>query len=470
MALVTEFTLYSATGLPPVGQRDANGIYFLRTAAGFKAHVVDLTGNFVEQEMDWSRITNKPTTLAGYGITDAQSVNITHGQKIFRRNFPNGVANQKVDITLPGAYLLMGEFVVTIHANYSNENGTGVLQKAFALGFNPGGAIFSSLESRYTKVLGEIKDKYAIGELTWDADNYMWKIPVHHLHPWGNPIMITVDYYSENVASVAGMNAAIDVSQVYVGAEYSGELPSVSLEKLNVNNLQCTDIAVNGKAVATLDQYGKVPASQLPSYVDDVLEYANTAAFPATGETGKIYVAIDTSKSYRWSGSAYVEIVASPGTTDNVPEGATNKYFSNARALSATAGAYAPVTHAHAISDVAGLDGGAYTPEISYSPAITDITADKFFFQRVGNIVSVTGTFQVVPDGSATSEWVKLSLPVPSDLDADSLKGTGFIYHPGTAYLSNIIADDDGDLIEVGIEFTSPGACQVNVSMMYEVK
>lgn len=53
---------------------------------------------------------------------------------------------------------------------------------------------------------------------------------------------------------------------------------------------------------------GKVPASQLPSYVDDVLEYANTGTFPAIGETGKIYVALDTNKTYRWSGSSYVEI------------------------------------------------------------------------------------------------------------------------------------------------------------------
>lgn len=51
---------------------------------------------------------------------------------------------------------------------------------------------------------------------------------------------------------------------------------------------------------------GKVPASQLPSYVDDVLEYANVAAFPGTGAAGVIYVALDTSKTYRWSGSAYV--------------------------------------------------------------------------------------------------------------------------------------------------------------------
>ena len=62
--------------------------------------------------------------------------------------------------------------------------------------------------------------------------------------------------------------------------------------------------------VATLDENGKVPTTQLPSYVDDVVEYANLAAFPAVGETGKIYVAIDTNVCYRWSGSTYVQITS----------------------------------------------------------------------------------------------------------------------------------------------------------------
>lgn len=53
---------------------------------------------------------------------------------------------------------------------------------------------------------------------------------------------------------------------------------------------------------------GKVPANQLPSYVDDVLEYDARSAFPATGETGKIYVAKDTNLAYRWGGTQYVEI------------------------------------------------------------------------------------------------------------------------------------------------------------------
>lgn len=55
---------------------------------------------------------------------------------------------------------------------------------------------------------------------------------------------------------------------------------------------------------------GKVPSSQLPSYVDDVIEVANYASLPATGETGKIYITLDNNKVYRWSGSTYIEIAA----------------------------------------------------------------------------------------------------------------------------------------------------------------
>lgn len=66
--------------------------------------------------------------------------------------------------------------------------------------------------------------------------------------------------------------------------------------------------AVNG--IATLDSTGKVPSTQLPSYVDDVLEYASVAAFPATGETGKIYVETTGNTTHRWSGSAYVKITS----------------------------------------------------------------------------------------------------------------------------------------------------------------
>ena len=75
--------------------------------------------------------------------------------------------------------------------------------------------------------------------------------------------------------------------------------------------------AANG--VAELDANGLVPTAQLPSFVDDVLEYTNKASFPTTGETGKIYVDLATNLTYRWSGSAYVEISPSLalGTTSS---------------------------------------------------------------------------------------------------------------------------------------------------------
>ncbi len=60
---------------------------------------------------------------------------------------------------------------------------------------------------------------------------------------------------------------------------------------------------------------GKIPVSQLPSYVDDVLEYDTYNSFPMTGESGKIYVTLDTNRTYRWSGSVYIEI-----TSKQLPE------------------------------------------------------------------------------------------------------------------------------------------------------
>lgn len=62
---------------------------------------------------------------------------------------------------------------------------------------------------------------------------------------------------------------------------------------------------------AELDATGKVPSGQLPSFVDDVVEAANYAALPVTGEAGKIYVTLDDNKTYRWGGSAYIEISSS---------------------------------------------------------------------------------------------------------------------------------------------------------------
>ena len=70
--------------------------------------------------------------------------------------------------------------------------------------------------------------------------------------------------------------------------------------------LQTAKGAVDG--YAPLDGTSKVPAVNLPSYVDDVEEYADFASLPVTGEIGKIYITLDTNLTYRWSGSVYVQV------------------------------------------------------------------------------------------------------------------------------------------------------------------
>jgi len=77
-----------------------------------------------------------------------------------------------------------------------------------------------------------------------------------------------------------------------------------------INDLVDNDGNINGQAISGKADLvdGKVPADQLPSYVDDVIEAASSSAFPSEGEKGKIYVALDTGYTYRWSGSVYVQI------------------------------------------------------------------------------------------------------------------------------------------------------------------
>lgn len=111
--------------------------------------------------------------------------------------------------------------------------------------------------------------------------------------------------------------------------------------------LDATEVGVT---VASLVD-GRVPSTQLPSYVDDVLEYDNLDAFPENGEEDKIYIAKDTNKCYRWSGTIYVEISASPGSTDAVPEGSINLYFTDERAAAA-----APVQSVAGKTDIVTLD------------------------------------------------------------------------------------------------------------------
>ena len=96
---------------------------------------------------------------------------------------------------------------------------------------------------------------------------------------------------------------------------FSNGIANKALGDKNGNDITSTYMLANlrgaANGVCPLGSDSKIPGAYLPSYVDDVLEYASYSNFPTTGEAGKIYVDKATNKTYRWSGSQYIEISAS---------------------------------------------------------------------------------------------------------------------------------------------------------------
>ena len=84
------------------------------------------------------------------------------------------------------------------------------------------------------------------------------------------------------------------------------------ISELTQNALNLKADLVSGKIPAS-----QLPASQLPAYVNDILEATNFAAFPAVGESGKLYVDLQYNLIYRWSGSTYTEINKSLALGEN---------------------------------------------------------------------------------------------------------------------------------------------------------
>lgn len=196
--------------------------------------------------------------------------------------------------------------------------------------------------------------------------------------------------------------------------------------------------AANG--VATLGSDSKIPATQLPSYVDDILEYTNLASFPATGEAGKIYVDLAVNKIYRWSGSVYVEVSPAgvawgsiTGTLSNqvdlqnalnakentIAAGTTAQYWRGDKTwqtlpvytlaglggqpldadLTAIAGLTGTGLLRRTGPDTWSLDGNSYLTGISYSQVISALgftpynsTNPNGYTSNTGTVVSVSGT------------------------------------------------------------------------------
>jgi chromosome segregation ATPase len=113
-------------------------------------------------------------------------------------------------------------------------------------------------------------------------------------------------------SDVVSLDGRLDVAEPKVTALES----SVSILQSDVSTLESDVAAIEdsvGQAggLVPLNGSGLIDSQFLPSYVDDVLEFANILSFPVPGETGKIFVALDNGKCFRWTGSQYIEISSS---------------------------------------------------------------------------------------------------------------------------------------------------------------
>ena len=194
--------------------------------------------------------------------------------------------------------------------------------------------------------------------------------------------------------------AIFGVKEFYGDVVFAGSSTAVTKETTDNSTAIATTAFVKAQNYATLVG-GVVPSGQLPSYVDDVVEYADIASLPEQGESGKIYVTLDSGRVYRWSGSAYIEIVASPGSTDEIAEGVTNLFLTQQRVydfspVKSVAGKTGSVSLTKSDVGLGDIDNtsDADKPVSVATQAALDIKADVGHTHFVTDVTELSDTLQ----------------------------------------------------------------------------
>lgn len=141
--------------------------------------------------------------------------------------------------------------------------------------------------------------------------NEIQNVKIQNLAADPTPLGVGHIYYNTVSLTYKIYNGTVWVSYAEVDHEHVAE------DITDLGTAATKNTGTGEGNIPVLGAGGKLASTVLPSYVDDVLEFANLAAFPATGESGIIYFAIDTGRMYRWSGSVYAQIT-SGGAVDSV--------------------------------------------------------------------------------------------------------------------------------------------------------
>ena len=308
---------------------------------------------------------------------------------------------------------------------------------------------FSQKKGSFQTKNAQVLQITALGSTCWKTPSTMAR--TGHLYEWDIsqnatfPGTITAKGFNGNAASASKV-------------EWSGVQNKPSTFAPSAHNHDAANIT---SGVLNVDRVPSIPATKLtgiinqanlPSYVDDILEFANKTAFPTKGESGKIYVDQATNKTYRWSGSGYVEISASLalGTTSST----------------AFRGDYGNVAYTHATAKGAAFGSGLYKITTNAQGHVTTATAvtksDITALGIPGSDTNTNTTYELTKSGSTiTLEG--------SDGSSTSVTDSNTIYtHPTTPGNKHIPAGgSSGQILRWSADGTAAWGADNNTNTTY---
>ena len=264
--------------------------------------------------LDWGKITSgKPTTVSGFGITDAQLLDadltaiagLVGSTGFLKKTAVNTWA-------LDTSTYLTGNQTISVSGDMTGSGST---------------SIALTLSSLTNSGLGEFK-KVAIdskGRVTGTAS--VAQSDITGLLGAGS--VSNSMLANSSVANLSGTNTGdqttvsgnagsatvLQTARTINGVSFNGS-SNITVNAVDSTARVASSLIGAANGVCPLDSTSKILSTYLPSYVDDVVEYNTFSVFPSTGETGKIYVDISTNKAYRWSGTVYIYITS--GAVDSV--------------------------------------------------------------------------------------------------------------------------------------------------------